>query len=55
MRKIIFGLLLLLFFGCNSIKKDVPIQQKINTNWQFKGVDTLDWKLIMPLENILFR
>ena len=44
MYKIIFGFLLLLFLGCNSIEKDVPIQQKINTNWQFKAIDTLDWK-----------
>ena len=44
MYKIIFGFLLLLFLGCNSIEKDIPIQQKINTNWQFKAIDTLDWK-----------
>lgn len=44
MCKIIFGLLLLLFFGCNSIKKDLPIQQNLHTNWQFKGIDTLGWK-----------
>ncbi|WP_026775093.1 glycoside hydrolase family 2 protein [Polaribacter sp. Hel_I_88] len=52
MRKIIFGLLILLFFGCNSIKKDKPIQQKLHTNWQFKGIDTLDWKTAIVPGNI---
>ncbi len=44
MRKIIFGISLMLFFGCNSIQKETPISVEINKNWQFKGVDTLDWK-----------
>jgi beta-mannosidase len=44
MYKIILSSLSLLFLGCNFIEKDIPIQQKINTNWQFKAIDTLDWK-----------
>ena len=44
MRKIIFGISLMLLFGCNSIQKETPISVEINKNWQFKGVDTLDWK-----------
>ena len=44
MRKIIFGLSILLLFGCNTLEKDIPILIEINKNWQFKAVDTLDWK-----------
>ena len=44
MRNIIFGLFLLLFLGCNSIQKEIPITLEINKNWKFKGVDTLNWK-----------
>ena len=45
MRKIIFGVaLLFLFFGCNSLEKELPIHIQLNSNWQFKGIDTLDWK-----------
>ena len=44
MHKIIFGLAILLFFGCNSLEKELPVQIQLNSNWQFKGIDTLDWK-----------
>jgi beta-mannosidase len=45
MRKTIFGIaMLLLFLGCNSLEKELPIQIQLNSNWQFKGIDTLDWK-----------
>jgi beta-mannosidase len=45
MRKIIFGIaMLFLFFGCTSLEKELPIQIQLNSNWQFKGIDTLDWK-----------
>jgi beta-mannosidase len=45
MRKIIFGIaMLFLFLGCNSLEKELPIQIQLNSNWEFKGIDTLDWK-----------
>ena len=44
MRKIILGLSILFFFGCNTIEKDLPIKISLNNNWQFKGIDTLTWK-----------
>jgi beta-mannosidase len=53
MRKIIFGIaLLFLFFSCNSLEKELPINIQINSNWQFKGIDTLDWKLATVPGNI---
>ncbi|TXD53057.1 MULTISPECIES: beta-mannosidase [unclassified Polaribacter] len=44
MNKIIFGFAVFLFFGCNSLEKNLPIEIALTTNWQFKGIDTLDWK-----------
>ncbi|MFT5214574.1 MAG: beta-mannosidase, partial [Patiriisocius sp.] len=44
MHKVIFGLAILLFFGCNSLEKELPVRIQLNSNWQFKGIDTLDWK-----------
>ena len=41
-RKLYF-LLLILIIGCQS-KNDLPIKITITENWQFKGIDTLDWK-----------
>ena len=31
-------------FGCNTLEKDTPIKIALTENWQFKGIDTLDWK-----------
>ncbi len=36
-------LLLILTIGCQQ-KNNTPITLSLNDNWQFKGVDTLDWK-----------
>jgi beta-mannosidase len=45
MHKIIFGIaMLFLFLGCNSLEKELPIQIQLNSNWKFKGTDTLEWK-----------
>ncbi|ARV06171.1 beta-mannosidase [Polaribacter sp. SA4-10] len=44
MHKIILGFLFILFYGCNTLESDLPIVIKMNKNWQFKGVDTLEWK-----------
>ena len=44
MHRIISGLLFILLFGCNTLEKDTPISIEINKNWQFKALDTLDWK-----------
>lgn len=44
MRKIIFSLIVLLYFGCSSLEKDTPVKMALTSNWQFKGIDTLDWK-----------
>ena len=52
MRKIIFVLSVFLFFSCNSIKTDTPIVLKFNKDWQFKGLDTLDWKTATVPGNI---
>ena len=41
-RKLYF-LLLILIIGCQT-KNDIPIKISLNNNWQFKGIDTLDWK-----------
>ncbi|UAM99024.1 glycoside hydrolase family 2 protein [Polaribacter litorisediminis] len=51
MRRII-GLLVVLFFGCNPLKKDTPIKIPLIENWQFKGLDTLDWKTATVPGNI---
>jgi beta-mannosidase len=52
MHKIIFGITILLFFGCNSLEKELPFQIQLNSNWQFKGIDTLDWKLATVPGNV---
>ena len=44
MRKILFSLSILVFFGCSTIEKDIPQKIMLTDNWQFKGVDTIDWK-----------
>ncbi|MEE9407856.1 MAG: glycoside hydrolase family 2 protein [Polaribacter sp.] len=44
MRKIVFLLSIIFAFGCSSIEKDVPLKMSLIDNWQFKGIDTLDWK-----------
>ena len=36
-------LLLIILIGCQQ-KNNIPITISLNDNWQFKGVDTLDWK-----------
>ena len=52
MHRIIFGLFILLIFGCSTIEKDTPIKTTLTNNWQFKGVDTLDWKLATVPGNV---
>ena len=52
MHRIIFGLLFTLLFGCNTLEKDTPISIEINKNWQFKALDTLDWKTATVPGNI---
>ena len=32
-----------MIFGCQP-KSDLPIQIKLNKNWKFKGIDTLNWQ-----------
>jgi beta-mannosidase len=44
MRRIIFVLSILLFIGCNTLEKDTPLKVSLIDNWEFKGIDTLDWK-----------
>jgi beta-mannosidase len=44
MRRIFVGFLMLTVFGCITLEKDLPIEIELNTNWQFKGTNTLDWK-----------
>jgi beta-mannosidase len=44
MRRIIFVLSISLFIGCNTLEKDIPLKKALTENWQFKGIDTLDWK-----------
>ena len=40
----ILGIVILfLLFNCQQ-KNDIPIKLSLSKNWQFKGVDTLDWK-----------
>ncbi|SDS15000.1 beta-mannosidase [Polaribacter sp. KT25b] len=43
MRKILLILSLIVIWNSKS-KKDIPLHISIDTNWQFKGTDTLDWK-----------
>jgi beta-mannosidase len=44
MRRIIFVLFILLFIGCNTLEKNTPLKVSLIDNWEFKGIDTLDWK-----------
>jgi beta-mannosidase len=44
MRSIIFGVFIVLFYGCSTLDKNMPIKIALTENWQFKGLDTLDWK-----------
>ena len=44
MRRIIFSVSILFFFGCNTLEKDTPVKISLTDNWQFKGIDTLNWK-----------
>lgn len=44
MRRIFVGFLMLIVFGCITLEKDLPVEIELNTNWQFKGINTLDWK-----------
>ena len=44
MRRIFVGFLILALFGCSTLEKDLPLEIELNTNWQFKGINTLDWK-----------
>ncbi|SDT99685.1 beta-mannosidase [Polaribacter sp. Hel1_33_78] len=44
MRRIFVGFLILALFGCSTLEKDLPLKIELNTNWQFKGINTLDWK-----------
>ena len=42
MRKIIYLLFFCIAIGCQP-KNNIPISISLHKNWQFKGVDTLDW------------
>ena len=44
MRRIFVGFLMLTVFGCSTLEKDLPVEIELNTNWQFKGINTVDWK-----------
>ena len=44
MRNILSLLLIVFVFGCNTLEKDIPLKKALTENWQFKGIDTLDWK-----------
>ena len=44
MRRIFVGFLILALFGCSTLDKDLPLEIELNTNWQFKGINTVDWK-----------
>ena len=43
MHRIIFVLSILLFIGCNTLEKETPLKISLIDNWEFKGIDTLDW------------
>jgi beta-mannosidase len=44
MNRIIFGVFFLCISSCNTLEKDLPIFTEINKNWEFKAVESLDWK-----------
>ncbi|TXD47240.1 beta-mannosidase [Polaribacter sp. IC073] len=52
MRNIFFYLSILFLFGCNTLEKEVPLKITLNDNWQFKGIDTLEWKTAVVPGNI---
>jgi beta-mannosidase len=52
MRKIIFGILFLGIVSCNTLEKELPFFIEISKNWQFKAVDSLDWKTATVPGNI---
>ncbi|MDD7913094.1 beta-mannosidase [Polaribacter ponticola] len=41
---LLYYLSIIVFYSCSTIEKDTPIKTTLTNNWQFKGVDTLDWK-----------
>jgi beta-mannosidase len=43
MRKIIFVLSILQLIGCTTLEKETPLKITLLDNWEFKGIDTLDW------------
>jgi beta-mannosidase len=52
MRKIIFVLSISLFIGCTTLEKETPLKRPLIDNWEFKGIDTLDWKAATVPGNI---
>ena len=50
--RLLFSVSIVLFFGCSTIEKDIPQKIILTDNWQFKGVDTLGWKLASVPGNI---
>ncbi len=52
MRKIIFGILFLGIVSCNTLEKELPFFIDISKNWQFKAVDSSDWKAATVPGNI---
>lgn len=50
MRKILVIFLLFLFYNCD--KKDIPIKISLHENWQFKAIDTLNWKTATVPRNV---
>jgi beta-mannosidase len=52
MRKIIFVLSILLLIGCTTLEKNTPLKMSLLDNWEFKGIDTLDWNVAAVPGNI---
>jgi beta-mannosidase len=52
MRKIIFVILFSGIISCNTLEKELPYFIEISKNWQFKAVDSLDWKAATVPGNI---
>ncbi len=52
MRKVIVVIFFLFFVCCNTLEKDLPINIPLNINWQFKGTDTLNWKIATVPGNV---
>ena len=44
MRSLLSLILIVFALGCNTLEKDIPIKKILIDNWQFKGIDTLDWR-----------